>query len=892
LERRFFEESFPIKNISIESVKEKRNRHSHISTLHLWWARRPLTASRATIFASLIDFKENEDIEKVHSLINKISKWENSLNIDVIAEAKKKISASNNKKTLRLLDPFSGGGSIPLEAIRLGCETYAMDYNPVATLILKCTFQYPLEFNNFSQKENELVREKNNVLLSELEKWGDWVETETKKEIGKFYPKEKDGSTLLGWTWARTVNCQNPQCGVEIPLLRQYWLAKSNSKKISLFPIISQDKIDFKIIGTDREPFPEKFDPSKGTIAKATVTCPICKSTIDPKMLKDLFRKNQSNQRMIAVISKANKEQGKRYRIADENDFKIFSESKKYLDSIFEPLSKKFGMSPFPDESLPPIGTLGFRVQLYNMKTWGDLFNERQKLSLIIFADKIRDAYKKMVKEGMDKRLSEAVTSYLALGFDRLVGFGSVQCTLNTTGGRGVAHTFGRNALPIVWDYMESNHFNDIAAGWNTAQDKNLKWIKHVLKIEPVKSQVKNASAMSLEYSDNFFDAVITDPPYYDNVPYSYLSDFFYVWLKRILSEIHPDLFSTPLTPKTNEIIAETNKENDGKTIKKTKKMFEEMLSKAFLEINRVLKEDGIFVIVYAHKSTEGWETLINSLLNSGLVVTGAWPINTEMGARLRAQESAALASSIYIVGRKWKKEEIGFYKEVKKELNEYLDKKIEQLWSEGISGADFFISAIASAIEVFGKYEKVVDDNDNTISTLKLLDDIRKIVTDYAINKVIKGEFSEEISQMTRFYILWRWSYGETKIPFDDAKKMAQSVGIDLEHEWNKGFIVKEKEFIRVLGPDERTEKGLLDSHDLIDILHKTLLIWKKEKKDDVDKFLEENGYKNSEVFKRVAQAISESLPLESIEKKWLDGFLTSFKLEDSQNESQSKLF
>jgi adenine-specific DNA methylase len=216
----------------------------------------------------------------------------------------------------------------------------------------------------------------------------------------------------------------------------------------------------------------------------------------------------------------------------------------------------------------------------------------------------------------------------------------------------------------------------------------------------------------------------------------------------------------------------------------------------------------------------------------------------------------------------------------------------LDRLWKEGISGADFFISGIGSAIEVYGKYEKIVDDSDKQIPVITLLNDTRKIVTNYAINKVIKGEFASEISQMTRFYILWRWAFGEAKVLFDDAKKMAQSVGIDLEHEWNKGFIMKDKEFIRVCGPEERNEKDLEDSHDLIDILQKTLLLWKKGKRSAIDKLLEEKGYKKSDVFKRVAQAISESLPIESTEKKWLDGFLTGIKAEDSHNDYQSKLF
>jgi adenine-specific DNA methylase len=398
------------------------------------------------------------------------------------------------------------------------------------------------------------------------------------------------------------------------------------------------------------------------------------------------------------------------------------------------------------------------------------------------------------------------------------------------------------------------------------------------------------ASATSLPYPDNFFDAVFTDPPYYDNVPYSYLSDFFYVWLKRSIGDLYPELFSTPLTPKSQEIVAYSNIEGG---FDAGKRFFEDNLKKSFQEIHRALKPNGISIIVYAHKSTEGWETLINSLLDSGLIVTGAYPLHTEMQARLRASESAALASSIYIVARKMKRQPTGFYNQVKEELKQYLNKKLDRLWQEGIGGADFFISAIGSAIEVFGKYEKVMDYEGNIIRADRLLEDVRKIATDYAVHQILHNGFAGEISDLTRFYVLYRWDFKEAKAHFDEARKLATSCGIDLASEWNKdGFIKKEKEFIRVLGPHERNtpltplNRGELMPHlakgdvrgflnELIDVLHAVLLLWEQSRRDDMIKLLNETGYGESEAFYRVAQAVSETLPNESKEKKLLDGFL-----------------
>jgi len=884
MERRFIEEHFPIKEVGEISEKRKRSRYNNISSLHVWWARKPQESSRATAFASLISDEKN-NLEKHRQFLIDIANSEEGNFYSTLKEARKKINKFFNGNTPKVLDPFSGGGSIPYECSRLGCDVVALDYNPVASMILKCTCEFSQKFGGDAINDSLQSNTNQNNLLEHLRIWQDWVLNQVESELKILYP-EHDGYVDVAFLWSHVVNCQNPKCSAEIPLIKQYWLSKKKSMEVCLYPVIIKNSIKLKILGHGHGEIPKTFNPDKGTVDRSNVICPVCGFTSDSNTTRSLFQNNLTHEKLIAIVSQKKNSTGKKYRIASDED-NLDSKSFSMLEEKISLLSANWGISPIPDEPLPPIGTLGFRIQKYGMNTWGDLFNNRQKLTLLTFCENIRKSYDEMIKQKYDPEFAKAITGFLAIGLDRLVDFNSKLCILNSNGGRGVVHTFGRIALHMTWVYAESNPFSPFGASWLTACKKNEEWIKNSTQFGSRNCNVLHGTATKLPFEKNYFDAVITDPPYYDTIPYSYFSDFFYVWLKRSVGNIFPELFSTPLTPKSDEIV-----EYHHTDVVDSKSNFEVLLSKSFTEITRVLKNDGIAIIVYAHKSTEGWETLIKSLLISGLVITAAWPINTEMGKRLRAQDSAALSSSIYMVCRKWKKEPIGFYRDVKKELKQYLNKKLEQLWGEGISGADFFISGIGAAIEVYGKYEKVVDDNDTQISVLKLLNDTRTIVTDYTINKVIKGEFSDEISQMTRFYILWRWAYGEAQVPFDDASKMAQSVGIDIEHEWNKGFIVKNKEFIRVLGPDERTEKELSDPQDLIDILHKTLQIWRTGKREELDKFLEEKGYKNSEVFKRVTQAISESLPLESTEKKWLDGFLTGFKSEGSQSGVQSKLF
>ncbi|GLI53726.1 DUF1156 domain-containing protein [Thermodesulfovibrio yellowstonii] len=884
MKKSFIEESFPVREVSEHSAREKNIRHGHISTLHIWWARRPLASSRATIYASLIPPPETpEEWNNERNFIIELSKWENSLESKIISKAIEKIRKANGNRPLRMLDPFAGGGSIPLEAMRLGLEAHAIDYNPVAVLILKCTLEYPQKFGKpvkVKVKEGMYEIEKEiNPLLKEVKKWGSWVLEEAKKEIGRFYQPDPDGSVPVGYIWARTIPCQNPACGAEIPLMRQFWLAKKDKKKVSLFPYVEGKEVKFKIVGTGYGPMPEGFEPEEGTISRAHAKCLVCGGVVDDKTTRKLFQEGKAGQRMVAVVL-TGKGEGKKYRLATEKDMEIFKEAEKYLEEKREKLMMEWGIDPVPDEPLPPKETLGFRVQRYGMLKWGDLFNSRQKLALITFVEKVRDWIKDSVNE--NNKFKKSVLTYLALILSRSIPFYSV-ITRWEPMRETPANVFGRQALPMMWDYIDINPLSNVTGSLN----QNLEWIilvlEHLNKSQTLHSEpiindsVSQASATSLPYPDNYFDAVFTDPPYYDNVPYSYLSDFFYVWLKRTVGDLYPELFATPLTPKTQEIVAYSHTEGG---FEAGKRFFEENLKKSFQEIHRVLKPEGVAVIVYAHKSTAGWETLINSLLDCGLVITASWPVDTEMKERLRANESAALASSIYLVARKIKRIPVGYFNEVKDEIRQHLQTKLHKLWQEGVSGSDFFIAGIGSAIEVFGKYEKVMDYEGNIIRADKLLEFVREIVTDYAVREILHNGVAGEISPLTRFYILYRWLFGEAKAEFDEARKLAGSCGFELSNYFGKSFIRKEKEFIKVLGPQDRdldtNPEAITPNTELIDILHKCLKLWNMGKSDDILKILQETGYGYKEVFYKVAQAVSECLSIESKEKKWLDGFLS----------------
>jgi putative DNA methylase len=866
----FIESDFPVKEVSEESAREKNIRHGHISTLHIWWARRPLASSRASIYAALTpEPKDEEERLKRAQFICTLSKWENSLNKALIERARGEILEANGGKPPKVLDPFSGGGNIALEALRLGCETYASDLNPVAVLIEKATLEYPQKYGRKKAESNNFGEEETNPLLLDVKKWGNWVLEEARKEIGTFYPSEQDGSIPVGYIWARTVKCLNPACGAEIPLVRQTWLAKKDNKKVAYKLIPKGNRIEFEI----REGEAIDFDPATGTVSRAKVVCPCCNSGLSDKETRKQFQDGKAGQRMIVVVLHHPKRKGKTYRLATEKDLGIFYEAERYMEKKRQELLDKEGLDPVPDEPLPPKGTLGFRVQRYGMIKWGDLFNLRQKLALITFVEKVREAHENMIGEGYDREYAKAVVSYLGLNVGRLADKGATLCIWSVTD-EYLAHVFGRQAISMVWDYFELNPFSQSTGDWLTALGYIKGPLTHCSQTSLISATLSQSSATSHPYSDNYFDAVITDPPYYDNVPYSYLSDFFYVWLKRTIGDLYPDLFATPLTPKSEEIVAYSHGEGG---FEGGKKFFEDMIAKAFREIYRVLKSDGIVCIVFAHKSTEAWETIINALLDSGLYLTASWPVHTEMKARLRAKESAALASSIYMVCRKRTEKSTAYFNEIKLQIEASIKDKLDQFWNEGIGGSDFFISAIGPAMEVFGKYESVEKLSGETVSAKELLEFVRMSVSEYALTKILKSPDLGGIDEETRFYLLWRWTYNSKKVHFDDARKLAQAVGVEISEQWGNGFIKKEKEFVSVLSAKERgrnfLEKRKFES--MIDVLHASLLYWEQNNRKAITELLEETGNQNNNAFWQVAQAISEVLPEGDKEKQMLQGFL-----------------
>lgn len=892
--RRLIEDSLPLGEISEFSAKEKSIRHGHISTLHLWWARRPLAAARAATMAALLPAPRNDEERKTfHKLITDNLDWELGKQpqklVDHLRAIMKEHGVVNAPKTL---DPFSGGGALPLEAERLGAEAFATDLNPVAHLIELATLYYPQRFAHLrSERTNEDKLLGRSRLASEVERWGKVVQERASEDIEKFYRADKKDEPLF-YIWARTVRCSNPACNVEIPLIGSCYLIKKEDFVVALIPKAGRDRksVNFEVVENPAG----NMDLNAGTIKGANAVCPCCQQISSGSYIKAQGRSVGLGHRLLALAVRDGG-RGKRYRIPTSAEIQRAEQV---------PQPEAFGDIPaVPNEPLPPRGTLGFRVQNYGFETWGSIYNPRQALAMATFARHVRAVVKEVRRANTDlgaeaDEFSQAVVTYLGLCVSKLSDFCSTICVLNYTGGRGVAHTFRMQAVQMTWDYAETNPFNKAAAGWPKIVEDLVGTLE--LLVFTGKSNVRRASADHLPFEPKSFDAIVTDPPYYDAVPYSDLSDYFYVWLRRAIGEVHPEVLATEVTPKRSEMV-------QNPAYNKTAEYFESAMSRAFGEMHRTMKDDGIMVLVFAHKSTSAWETLLKALLDNNLVVTASWPIETEKPGRTRAIGSAALASSVFIVCRKRSAHDEGFLDDVEPDLKARLHERLDYFWSQGIRGADFFMSAIGPAVEVFGRHKRVLKLSGEEVTIAELLDKVRGVVADYALQRIVRGEAAGNVDEASRFYVIWRWAYGTSQVESGEAIHMAQSMGCEFsELVAESGVLRKSGDQVMLKGPvDRKKAKGLGEPSPtgtlapLIDVLHRAANIWAVGERQDLADFLATALPPGGiDRMQRLAQSIVDVLPPGDKERSLYENFLVGARSlpaptkKDEAAERQRKLF
>jgi adenine-specific DNA methylase len=681
--------------------------------------------------------------------------------------------------------------------LRVGADVFASDLNPVPVLLNKVVLEY---IPKYGQR-----------LADEVRKWGEWVRIEAEKELTDFYPRDPDGATPIAYLWARTIRCEGPGCGAEVPLIKSLWLGKKphNSWSLRLVPNQATRHVDIEVVQGAK---PNGVGP--GTVRRGSATCLCCGYTTPPvSVRKQLLARHggAADARLLCVATVKPSEKGRFYRTPTLRDIESNNQARLKLDAIKRSHKDR---NVTPTEPTPIGGGKGagraFSLRSYGMDTFEDLFTPRQLLTLITLAHKVNEV-RCQIEKHESTAFAEAVQGALALNVDKMADYGSSLASWSSPASQEtVRGTFSRQALSIVWDFAEAYPFASSSGGWT----HNLNFLTSPLEAEArtglSAGHVERGSATSQMMPDDSVDAFVTDPPYYDAIPYADLSDFFIVWLKRSLEG--SDLagaFST-LSPKDEECVVDEIKGHDAA-------FFERTMGKALSEGRRVTRATGIGVVVFAHKSTAGWEAQLQAMINAGWVVTGSWPIDTERQGRVRANDSAALASSVHLICRprenpaiSVRTDHVGDWRDVLRELPVRIHEWMPRLAEEGVVGADAIFACLGPALEIFSRYSRVEKASGEAVVLKEYLEHVWAAVAREALSTVLHDSDSGSIEPDARLAVIWLWTLGgghsanpdemDTEseeadeddgpgkapmgyvLEFDTARKIAQGLGANLE--------------------------------------------------------------------------------------------------------------
>jgi putative DNA methylase len=816
-EKRLIEEYLPVEAVSHESTREKllRRRDYHISTLHLWWARRPLAAARAAVYAALVPSPNSLDADRVDAFFTALCAWGGPPS--AIADARRQILEANDGTPPAVLDMFAGGGAIPLEAARLGCNATALELNPVAHMIELCTLDYPQRFGA--------------SLADDVRKWGRWLIARAAEEVGPAYgglPSDDEQQLSLGeqatlsnrvpiaYLWTRTVPCPNPtERAHAVPLVRQTWLVRKRGRAVALRIVPNRKTMALAYEVVEAASAAELgFDPRVSE--EGTTTCPLCGASVDTDYTVDQARLGRMDAELMAVALLPVRGRGKTY---------IGSSEAAALrpDSVL--LSRLLGDMEIeaPDELIAE-GGLGIRVPRYGMTRFRNLFTQRQLTLLLTLCSITRRAHETMMREGVEPDRAKAVATYLGMLIDRIASFGSTLCRWDPDFEKTI-NTFSRQTLSMTWDFAEVNPFGGSSGDIGMHLDGIAKVIEHCAEAG-ARSQVVRGSAAELPFEDSSFDAVVTDPPYYDNVGYSDISDFFYVWLKRSIGGLHHEHFSSPVTPKRNEVVSSPDRHGGSRD--EAKAFYESMMCRAFTEARRVLKPHGVMVCVYAHQTTAGWATLIEAVRSAGFVVVEAWPLDTEMPVRSRAHNSGALASSIFLVARPRANDTTGDWaNDVRPELRGIVSERVGTLAGLEITGTDLVIAAIGAGMRAYTKYNRVEKPNGEELAPSEYLEEVQREVVETILERIFETDRQGlgRVDQTTQLYVIGRFEFGEAEVPWDELNSLARGTGIELSEQTNgaAALVTKEKGKAQLR---DYTERGAAIElgRSTVDHLHRVL--------------------------------------------------------------------
>lgn len=783
--KKLIEVSIPLEAINSASAKEKSIRRANPSTLHLWWSRKPIATTRAVLWASLVDDPDDDaKRQDLHKILAALVEWDKGhvVNPSVLAQARAELPDSLPE----FLDPFAGGGSIPLEAQRLGLTAHAHDLNPIAVMLNKAMIEIPPKVagklhvhpDTQIQEKSLITPEGLSEFADDVKHYGDLLKQKALAQIGHLYPKihTQDGdATVIAWLWARTVKCPNPNCKCDMPLVSSFMLSTKKDHKFCVVPHFDGSALTYSVKHLDNND-PEPKSPKTG---KGKFICSACGASVSNEYLHEKFSAHEDGRVMLAIVA-----EGKKGRL--------------YLPATPEHVQAADVPKPddFPDAEMNQDCTDLISGRGYGFTHWHQLFTNRQLTMLTTFSDLLPEVQEEVrcdaLRAGMSESESEeyagAVRVYLAFAVDKLTAYHSSICLWHT--GRDViSHTFGRQAIPMVWNYVEGNPFCNSTGCF----DSMLGWIVDVLEQLPAGPQGE-AHQHDAQVLDSSVRSMIvsTDPPYYDNIGYADLSDYFYIWMRRNLREVYPELFRRVLVPKSEELIA-TPYRHDGDP-KKAREYFESGMQRALQNVYQYACEEYPVTIYYAYKQKEsdsdgessaGWETMLKAVISAGFQVTATWPMHTELTTALKANVNA-LASSVVLVCRKRPKDAKGNTRvKFERELREKLTPALETLKREKMSPVDIPQSAIGFGMAVYTQYSRIVDTNEEEMNIRQALAEINR-----AVDEILGGL---DMDAESKFCVdLYRLS-GFDLADFDDANKIAVARNVVIEDMKKRGLVYAE---------------------------------------------------------------------------------------------------
>jgi putative DNA methylase len=854
--KKLIEVALPLDAINAASVREKSIRHGHPSTLHLWWARRPLAAARAVIFAQMVDDPsshsdlfpgekaQEKERQRLFKIIEDLVQWENTTNEAVLERARTEIWQSwraacaenvNHPRAKELFDrhrlpafhdPFAGGGALPLEAQRLGLETYASDSNPVAVLICKAMIEIPPKFagkppiNPGMRKDRALLKKdwrSAQGLAEDVRYYGQWMRDEAEKRIGYLYPKVEvtlelahdrpdlkpyvgKKLTVIAWLWARTVKSPNPAFAqVDVPLSSTFMLSTKPGKEAYVEPVIENSGYRFTVrVGKpkDAEAAKNGTKLSRG----ANFQCLMSGTPIAGDYIKAEGKAGRMGARMIAIVAEG--ERGRVYLPATKQMEEVAMKAKPYWKPEGAMVEDARAFTPF----------------LYGLAKWGDLYTPRQLVALTTFSDLVQEAREQIKRDALvaglpaeGRRLdagdtgatayADAVAVYLAFTVSKTTDYCCALCDWHTSGEK-IGHLFSRQAVPMKWDFCETNLMSESSGNIGGM----VEWVSKALEKTPAMSLGAARQSDAQTQSISADKLVSTDPPYYDNVPYADLSDFFYVWLRRSLKPVFPDLFATMAVPKAEELVATPYRHGNKE---KAEAFFLNGMTRAMHRLTEQAHPAFPVTIYYAFKQSEtdgdkgtsstGWETFLDAVIRAGFTTTGTWPMRTELSNRMRGMDSNALASSIVLVCRPRAVDALtATRREFLTALKTELPVALKHLQRSNIAPVDLAQAAIGPGMAVYTRYAKVLDAEGKPLSVHGALALINQTLDEALAEQ--EGDFDAA----SRWALAWFEQMGFAEGEYGVAETLSKAKNTSVSGMAEAKIVASRGGKVRLLKPNE----------------------------------------------------------------------------------------